>query len=69
MSYYPEVNVYMPRSVKCPVCGYEFEDKPLKTWKFRFYKVSRFECEKCGVKFNVYESSKSRFTIPKSKRK
>ena len=42
--------------------------KPIKTWKFRFYDVSRYECESCKGKFNVYESPKSTFTIPKAKR-
>jgi len=54
-------------SVKCPVCGKEFSGEPLKTWRFRFYTVNRYECGKCKAKFNVYESEKSRFTIPKSK--
>lgn len=58
----------LSESVKCPVCGGEFKAKPLKTWRFRFYKVSRFECEKCKEKFNVYEGPKSKFTIPKAKR-
>jgi len=58
----------MSVNVKCPACGQEFKSQPLKTWKFRFYKVSRFECEKCGVKFNVYEGPNSKFTIPKAKR-
>jgi len=57
----------MPKSVKCPVCGYTFTSRPLKTWKFRFYDVRRFECAKCKTKFNVYDSLKSKFTIPKSK--
>jgi len=58
----------MSESVKCPVCGYEFASKPLKTWKFRFYNVRRFECGKCKVKFDIYESPNSKFTIPKAKR-
>ncbi len=54
--------------VKCPLCGKAFEGKPLKEWKFRFYDVKRYECEKCGSRFNVYESQNSMFTIPKAKR-
>jgi len=57
----------MSSSVKCPVCGGEIKNKPLKEWSFRFYKVSRFECKRCKAKFNVYESPKSSFTIPKAK--
>jgi len=57
----------MSKSVKCPECGRKLSVKPLKTWKFRFYDVCRYECEHCKSKFNVYESSKSKFTIPKSK--
>ncbi len=59
----------MSKGVKCPVCGYIVASKPLKTWKFRFYSVRRFECEKCKAKFNVYESPNSKFTIPKGRRK
>ncbi len=58
----------MSESVKCPVCGHSFAGKPTKTWKFRFYDVRRYECESCKGKFNVYESPKSTFTIPKAKR-
>ena len=58
----------MSVNVKCPVCGQEFKSKPLKTWRFRFYKVSRFKCDKCEAKFNIYEGPKSKFTIPKAKR-
>jgi transposase-like protein len=56
-------------SVKCPKCGSEFSSKPLKSWKFRFYDVKRYECQHCKTKFNVYEGPKSRFTIPKAERK
>lgn len=58
----------MTVNVKCPVCGQKFSSEPLKTWKFRFYKVNRFECKKCKAKFNIYEGPKSKFTIPKAKR-
>jgi len=57
----------MSESIKCPECGHELSGKPLKTWKFRFYDVRRYECEHCRTKFNVYESPNSQFTIPKSK--
>jgi transposase-like protein len=49
--------------VKCPVCGGEFEAEPLKTWRFRFYQVKRYQCTLCNSKFNIYESGKSRFVI------
>ena len=54
--------------VRCPVCGGEFEAEPLKSWRFRFYQVKRYQCSLCGAKFNLYESEKSSFTIPKAKR-
>jgi len=54
-------------SLKCPICGREFQGKPLETWKFRYYNVKRFECAHCGMRFNLYESPKSKFTIPKRK--
>ena len=59
----------MAANVECPVCGHSFGGEPIKTWKFRFYNVGRYECDRCKAKFNVYESPKSTFTIPKSKRK
>lgn len=58
----------MAERVKCPVCGHSFASRPIKTWKFRFYNVGRYECDRCKTKFNVYESLKSTFTIPKAKR-
>jgi transposase-like protein len=58
----------MSGSVKCPVCGRSFAGKPVKTWKFRFYSVGRYECDRCKTKFNVYESPKTKFTIPKAER-
>ena len=59
----------MSEYVKCPVCSLGFAGKPLKTWKFRFYNVKRFECARCKAKFNIYESPSSKFTIPKSRPK
>jgi len=41
-------------SIKCPYCGFEGELKLLKTWKFRFYDVKRFQCPKCMRMFNYY---------------
>lgn len=51
---------------KCPFCGREITKKPLKTWKYGSFNVSRFECV-CGKKFNLYTSPKKEFTIPKNK--
>jgi len=53
--------------VRCPICGREFDRKPFKTWKFRFYDVKRYECKLCESKFNSYESPGSIFTIPKAR--
>jgi len=58
----------MSENVKCPSCGRMFSGKPMKAWKFRFYKVKRYECAGCKAKFNIYESPHSKFTIPKKKR-
>ncbi|MGQ9759568.1 MAG: hypothetical protein ACUVQ5_03225 [Candidatus Methanomethylicaceae archaeon] len=50
-------------SVKCLSCGREFSSKPLKSWKFRFYDVKRYERQHCKMKFNIYDSPKSKFVI------
>ncbi|MEM3028377.1 MAG: hypothetical protein QW220_06600 [Candidatus Bathyarchaeia archaeon] len=52
---------------KCPICGGEFKSEPFKTWKFRFYTLKRYQCNLCNAKFNLYESDKSVFTIPKAR--
>jgi DNA-directed RNA polymerase subunit RPC12/RpoP len=39
------------REVKCPYCGYEGEFKLLKTWKYRWWDVYFYECQKCGKRF------------------
>jgi len=49
--------------VKCPYCGYEGEFRVLKTWRFRFYNVSRMECPRCHGVFNYYQG-----VSPKGKR-
>ncbi|MEM3648865.1 MAG: hypothetical protein QW506_06860 [Thermoproteota archaeon] len=54
--------------VKCPACGRKFEAEPLKAWRFRFYQVKRYQCSLCGVKFNLYDSEKSRFVIFRTRR-
>jgi len=38
-------------------------DKPLETYKFRFYNVKRFERPNCNGESNLYESSTLTFTI------
>jgi len=54
--------------IKCPICGGEFQGEPIKTWKFNIYTVKRYVCKLCGGKFNIYESKKTTFTIPKAKK-
>ncbi len=51
----------------CPVCNRNVSVNPFKSWKFRDYEVKRYECQNCKSKFNVYESSKRTYTIPKPK--
>lgn len=59
----------MGGNVRCPACGREFSGEPLKTWKFRFYDVSRYECQHCKTKFNIYDSPDSKFVIVGKRRK
>ena len=40
--------------VRCPYCNFEGEFKVLKTWKFRFYNVTRLRCPNCKGFFNYY---------------
>jgi len=54
--------------VRCPLCNKDFQAEPLKTWRFRFYQVKRFQCPKCGGIFNLYsgvspKGKRSEFTI------
>ncbi len=56
----------VPVKVGYPFCSEEVNTKPLKTWKYGSFGVSRFECV-CGKKFNLYTSPKKEFTIPKMK--
>lgn len=52
--------------MKCPHCGIETGEKPLHEWFFATYEVSRYVCDHCDGKFNVYKSEgKFKFTIPK----
>ncbi len=46
--------------VKCPYCGFEGGFKELKGWRFRFYRVTRLQCPKCGGVFNYYVGTSSR---------
>ena len=55
----------MPKEVYCPHCGDKVATKPIKSWQFRNYDVSRYICGKCQGKFNVYKGPKSTFTIAK----
>jgi len=51
----------------CPKCNQPITGKPFKSWKFGGYDVKRYECQKCKSNFNLYQSPKRTFTIPKSK--
>jgi len=51
----------------CPVCNSTVTTDPLKSWKFGKYEVNRYKCQKCGSKFNLYQSPTNSYTIPKSK--
>ena len=41
---------------KCPYCGSE-DLTPIKSWRFRFYEVTMYRCNKCGGKFNYYRNT------------
>jgi len=52
--------------VKCPCCGHEGESKLLKTWRYRWWNVSYYECPKYGSRFALYvdpENKRKSFTI------
>lgn len=51
----------------CPVCNSDVTSSPLKSWKFKGYEVKRYECQSCKSKFNLYQSPKQTYTIPKPK--
>lgn len=53
--------------IACPSCSSKVTSKPFKKWQFRGYDVGRYACGKCEIKFNLYKSTKSTFTIPKAK--
>ncbi|KUO92830.1 MAG: hypothetical protein AT710_02125 [Thermocladium sp. ECH_B] len=38
---------------KCPYCGSEGLT-PIKSWRFRFYDVTMYRCNRCGGEFNHY---------------
>lgn len=59
----------MDKRANCPFCKYEVTTKPIKTWKFRIYDVSRYECEHCKKRFNLYESPNQTYTIPEDPQK
>ncbi len=52
--------------MKCPHCGKENTNQPIKSWFFNGFNVSRFVCSECGLKFNFYQGERKNFTIPKS---
>lgn len=59
----------MSGRIRCPACDREVSNKPIKTWKFKFYDVSRYECQHCKTKFNIYDSPNSKFVISGTRRK
>lgn len=50
--------------VKCPFCGRNQTNNPVKSWSYGKVKVNRYQC-KCLKMFNHYMSIKSSWTIPK----
>ena len=54
------------KTLNCPLCGTLVSTLPFKTWRFATYKVGRYQCKKCGAKFNLYQGPKSSYTIPKA---
>ena len=38
---------------KCPYCG-SGDLTPIKSWRFRFYDVAMYRCNRCGGEFNHY---------------
>jgi len=57
----------MTSKLVCPVCSKSVSVSPFKSWKFGRYEVKRYECQNCKSKFNLYESPKRTYTIPKPK--
>jgi len=57
----------MVSKLVCPVCGKSVSTDPFKSWKFGRYGVKRYECQSCKSKFNLYQSPKRSYTIPKAK--
>lgn len=53
--------------IKCPFCGKNQTDNPIKTWAYGKINVNRYEC-KCSKIFNYYNTTKSSWTIPKTKK-
>jgi len=40
----------------CPYCG-SSELEIQKSWRFRFYNVTRYRCRRCGGIFNYYANT------------
>ena len=51
----------------CPICSADAPANPMKSWEYGSFQVKRYECPKCRSKFNVYQSPKRTYTIPKPK--
>jgi uncharacterized Zn finger protein len=53
-------------SIICPNCGSKVESGLIKEWTYAGYVVNRFQCDACGIKFNIYyDRKKEAFTVPK----
>lgn len=50
--------------IHCPYCNYEGSKEKFSLlrdpWKFRFYRVMRLKCPKCGGIFNYYTGTSAR---------
>ena len=57
----------MDCKLECPECTHAVRSNHLKAWKYGPYNVKRYECQSCKSKFNLYQSPKRTFTIPKAK--
>lgn len=57
----------MDESIACPTCGAPVRGRPLNSWRYYIYSVRRYQCPRCGKKYNVYNSPKLTYTIPRSK--
>ena len=57
----------MNSKLECPKCSSAVSTEPIKAWKYQSFDVKRYECKHCKSKFNLYQSPKATYTIPKRK--